>query len=471
MQIVLACGAFLLGLWLGHVGWSTSIPFIVVAVGVVLLSHRSQFLALTLVLASLALGILRSNVVDQANTPIQQKIGQKVTVNGTITDDPTLSDKNYVEFSVTNPQLPRHLKARTHYMKLARGYSVKVTGKLSGNWRTGLAEFGFADVEIISREVGWLEDLRQRFIAGVRTSLPEPIASFALGLLLGTRALLPKALQEQLTAVGLAHLVAVSGYNLTIIMESMKGLLAKWSRRLGLYLALLVVLGFVLLTGFSASIVRAAVVAVLGLWAAYYGRSFKPMALIALAAVITTAWQPSYLWNDVGWQLSFAAFFGILVVAPMIERRYFSNPHWILSMAIQSLAAQIMTAPIIMFVFGRFSLVAPISNLLILPFVPLAMLLSMVAGLAGILVPALSGWIGWPAGMLLSLMLTVVAKLAGHSWTELPIGLTSEQTIALYSLILLLVVSLGRYNVVSKRASDVGTLQMGNHQTQESSQG
>ncbi|MGQ7346814.1 ComEC/Rec2 family competence protein, partial [Streptococcus suis] len=159
------------------------------------------------------------------------------------------------------------------------------------------------------------EGFRQSFFAGMRTALPEPLASFALGLLVGVRALIPKDLQAQLALVGLSHLVAVSGYNLTILIVASQKALSRFGRGITLAASLWLIGLFLAVAGTSPSIVRASLVAVLALFASAYGRRFNPITLILLAAAATAFVNPVYL-TDLGWLLSFLAFFGILVLAP-----------------------------------------------------------------------------------------------------------------------------------------------------------
>jgi len=121
--------------------------------------------------------------------------------------------------------------------------------------------------------------------------------------------------------VGLTHIIAVSGYNLTIILHAGKRLLGKRSKRISTFLSLALIAVFLLLAGASASIVRAAIVSVLSIAAGYYGRTFKPLNLIVLAAAITAWANPVYVWSDVSWYLSFLAFYGVMVVSPLIQKR------------------------------------------------------------------------------------------------------------------------------------------------------
>jgi competence protein ComEC len=169
-----------------------------------------------------------------------------------------------------------------------------------------------------------------------------------------------------------------------------------------------------LLAGSSASIVRAAIVSVLSIAASYYGRSFKPLNLIALAAMITAWANPVYLWSDLSWYLSFLAFFGVMIVSPLIQARWPRRWHQSLigGVALESVCAELMSLPFILHIFGQLSLIGLPANVLVVTLVPLAMLLSLFAGLAGMLAGAIAGWIALPARLLLDYMLSTAHLLA-----------------------------------------------------------
>src|SRR5665213_3079382 len=109
----------------------------------------------------------------------------------------------------------------------------------------------------------------------MQSALPEPLAPFAMGLLVGQRATLPDDIKQDLLMVGLTHIIAVSGYNLTIILHASRRLLAKRSKRLSTFLSFGLIAIFLLLAGTSASIVRAAIVSMLSIVTSYYGRTMK----------------------------------------------------------------------------------------------------------------------------------------------------------------------------------------------------
>jgi competence protein ComEC len=317
-----------------------------------------------------------------------------------------------------------------------RGDKVQVTGKLFLARGSRQGRVRFAKLRVVQRSSSVIEKLRLRFGAGMLSSLPEPHASFGLGLLVGQRSTLPKITADQLAAVGLTHIIAVSGYNLTIIIRAVRRLLGKRSKYQTVLWAFALMGSFLLFTGFSASIVRAALVSTLALLAWYYGRAVKPMVLLTLTAALTAGWYPLYLWSDIGWYLSFLAFFGVLVVAPALLKRLYrrKQPSVLAQLLVETMTAQIMTLPLIMYIFGEVSLIALPANMLVAPIVPLAMLFALVAGVAGMIAAPIVGWLAWPARLVLTYMLDIVANLSRVPHALSKQSLAAWQMIALYSL-------------------------------------
>jgi competence protein ComEC len=296
-----------------------------------------------------------------------------------------------------------------------QGDEVTATGKLYPGYGAYQGRMSFAEIAVTARHPTAVSVVRQRFTAGMQTALPEPLAPFAMGLLVGQRATLPENAKQDLLMVGLTHIIAVSGYNLTIILHASRRLLGGQSKRLATFLSLALIAVFLLLTGASASIVRAAIVSVLSIAASYYGRAFKPLNLILLAAAITAWANPVYVWSDLSWYLSFLAFFGVMVLSPLIQARWPAGWHQTLigGVALESICASVMTEPFILYVFGQISLISLPANMLVVTLIPLAMLLGLAAGLAGMLASSIAGWFAWPAAWLLNYMLDVAHVLAG----------------------------------------------------------
>lgn len=441
LTIILVCATFVLGLLVRHVltnSWALCASAAVLIICVSVLMTRQLVFGLLLG-TFLLLGFGRGVIYESKTTGIQHLYGQKVVITGTVSDDPAINDKGFLLFNLDATTINGHkdsgvVSVRTFNQKLKRGYHVSVASKFDATLGNKIGQLVYGTVTIQSSQLSFLEQWRQRYFAGMRNALPEPSASFALGLLLGTRGLIPKTVQDMLTTVGLTHLIAVSGYNLTILINATRRPMRAVSKFLAIALPVWLIFVFMLLTGFSASIVRAAIVSGLSLLAGYYGRNYKPMVLIMLSAVITLAYNPAYLWSDVGWQLSFLAFYGILIIGPLLERR-FRAEKMIPKLIIESMSAYIITLPLIMGLFGNVSIIAPLANLIILPLVPLVMFLAFVSGMFGIATP-LAPIIGLPLKILLVLMLGTMNFLANVPMASVTIPPTNL-ALALYIPILI----------------------------------
>lgn len=316
-----------------------------------------------------------------------------------------------------------------------RGDEVQVSGKLFPRRGNVLAGISYAKLQVVSRGTAPIDALRRRFAAGMQSALPEPLASFGMGLLIGQRSTLPEDVSHILVAVGLTHIIAVSGYNLTIIIEAARRLFGKRSKYQMLVVCLTLIGLFLLLTGNSPSIVRASIISVLSIFSWYYGRTMKPLVLLLTAAAATIIANPLYLWGNVSWYLSFLAFFGVVVIAPAAVNRVYRDrqPGLVAKMLIESLCAEIMTLPYALYIFGQLSLVSLPANVIVAAFVPLAMLLCTIAGLADMLVPFIAGWFAWPARLVLRYMLDAADLLSRtpHALVE-RIGFSLSQLLGWY---------------------------------------
>jgi competence protein ComEC len=416
--------AFLIGVGVAHTGHLIDASWAAISVlGVlVTLKHRRLWLLAWMVALGLSLGWWRGSVYMHNLAQFRQHYYQRVTIVGVASDDATYNDNKQLAFDTRNVRIARTGQQLTGKISISgfgttgvfAGDSFTASGRLYPSRGSYQGRISFAQLTITGHSTSLVNDLRRKFVAGMETALPEPLASFGMGLLIGQKANLPDDTYNALLMVGLVHIIAVSGYNLTIILQATEGLFKKHSKRLSTLLALTLIGVFLLFAGNSASIVRAAVISVLAIIAAYYGRKFKPLVLLFFAAALTAWANPYYVWTDVSWYLSFLAFCGVMIVAPLVLARLPKRLQnsLVITVAIESLCAEIMTLPYVLHIFGQMSFVALLANVLVVALVPLAMLLSLVAGLSGMLVPALSGWFALPAKLLLTYMLDIANMLS-----------------------------------------------------------
>lgn len=434
---------FLAGLGLARVGYELGWSWLFLASVLLIITFRKQNLTsiLAAVLFGVVAGIMRGDAfMDQTNY-YEAHYGQEVVVEAQVVTPAVYADNGQLEFDVSDVRilepeeiaLPGRLQVQGYRLgSVYRGDTVHISGKIFPGGGSRQGKISYSDIDIIQRSGSVVEKTRREFVAGIQTALPEPSASFGLGLLVGQRNTLPDDVTRQLSVVGLTHIIAVSGYNLTIIVRGVRRLLGKWSKYQSTVISLALVGAFLLVTGFSASIVRAAIVSLLSIWAWYYGRTIKPLLLISLAAAITAGWNPIYIWSDIGWYLSFLAFFGVLIIAPLLKQKLFGDKpqKFIDQVMLESVSAQLMAAPLIMFIFSEVSLIALISNMIVVPLVPFAMVFSVIAGLAGMFVPTISGILAWPGTALMTFMLDIV-----NLFSRIPNALV-ERALPLSSMVL-----------------------------------
>lgn len=426
--IAVAMGAFLVGLGLARQFYlnGDAAGVIVSLVGLfwlVTLRRRGILNLLSMIILTLLLGVWRGSVYTHQLTIYQDLAKQTVVITGIADNDAVYADKSQLSFDITNIKMKDPLEQSIVGKMGIKGYgetmvyrgdTVQAEGKLYPTRGSKQAIVSFADISTIQVSTNKINSLRRGFSTGITSALPEPLASFGLGLLIGQRTTLPKNFTNQLSAVGLTHIVAVSGYNLTIILLAVNKLLGKRSKYQATLITICLIGLFLLMTGYSASIVRAAVVSSLSLAAWYYGRIFKPTVILFLSAVVTAGWYPIYIWSDLGWWLSFLAFAGILIAVPVVRQRFLKNkePKVLTLILLETTAAQIFTLPLIMYIFGKVSIIALLANALIVPLVPIAMLSCFAAGLGGMLIPQLAGWVAWPAKLVLGYMVDLVQVFA-----------------------------------------------------------
>jgi len=422
---MVGCGAFLLGLVAARKGFDVSglVAILAVLIAVWFLKFRTLATVFLIIFAGLLLGVWRGGSYLHALQPYHDLALQKVSFTATANVDAVYGKQSQLTFVVrdvrfTSPykqKVPGTVKVSGFGETMVyRGDRLQVSGKLYPTRGANQASVGFAELHKVGSTTSTIDTVRRKFTAGMQSALPEPLASFGLGLLVGQRNTLPDALTQALLMVGLTHIIAVSGYNLTILLEASRRLLGNRSKVLSTVIAIGLIAGFLLIAGTSASIVRAAVISILGLSAWYYGRSIRPVLLILLAAAGTAYANPVYLWAAIGWYLSFLAFFGILVIAPIVTKKIYKEkePGLVPQVLIESFCAEVMTIPLVLYIFGQMSLVSLLANMLVVALIPIAMLLSLVAGLAGMLIGNVSGWFAWPAQVLLTYMLDIVNLLS-----------------------------------------------------------
>ena len=286
--------------------------------------------------------------------------------------------------------------------------------------------------------------IKNKFNDNVNQLIPFPESGLMSGLILGGSAGLPKDLQNNFSRTGTTHIVAVSGYNVTIVAEYLMILgifLGLW-RPKAFWFAVFGILVFVLMTGLTASAVRAGVMGTLLLWAMKNGRLANSQNAIVFAAAVMLLFNPLLLRYDIGFQLSFLATLGIIYLYPQFEAKLNKNSKlfWLWEILFLSLSAQIFVLPIIMYNFQNLSLISLVANVLILPIVPATMLLGFLMAAFNFIFTPLATVFAWLSFVLLKYETMVINFLGSLRYAALEIKNFSWWGVAVWYLILVAIV-------------------------------
>ncbi len=235
------------------------------------------------------------------------------------------------------------------------------------------------------------------FAQAIRTSiehsLPEPHAGFLTGLLTGGTGQLSPEFRAAVTATGTMHLLALSGWNVGIISRGIDRLFRSFAigRRARLVLSGSAVILFVFMVGASASVVRAAIMGTIVVLADFLGRPHTAGRALLLTIAVMLLFEPALIAN-LSFLLSVSATLGLIYLSPLVAPAlsFFPKRFAIRDNAVSSVVATLATAPLILLTFGRFSLVSLPANLLLLPFIPLAMGIGFVGALSQLVLEPLS---------------------------------------------------------------------------------
>jgi competence protein ComEC len=250
--------------------------------------------------------------------------------------------------------------------------------------------------------------------------IPLPASGLGEGLLLGVKRALGEDLEHAFRTVGIIHIVVLSGYNIMVIVEWLGRVLAFFFRpRLRMIIGIAAVATFVLLVGASATAVRAGIMAGLVLVARGTGRTYKVLRALMLAGVCMLLINPFLLVHDPGFQLSFLATLGLILLLDTVERWLVWVPRFgdVRGVVASTVATQIFVLPLLLYQMGLFSVVSIPVNALVLPMVPIAMMLTFLTGIFGLLAPVF----GFVFGVVDYVALTYIIKIA-EAFAALPIA-------------------------------------------------
>lgn len=426
-------------------------------VATITLAKKQWGITFACMIIGASFGVWYVNQSFQANE-YQLWLGESINVEGIIVTDPVMNDKNQQVTLLPNG-FHQYFRASlyTEIPNAKKGDRVWIRGQLE------LPE-NFSDFDyigylqrwnvyavlkkprvIVIKRAPWswrtpLLDLRE-FVIKQAKVFPNNEGSLIVGMLIGQRQHIPEDVSKAFKTTGLTHIVAVSGFNMSVIATACGALVWYIGRRNTNILTIVIVFGFVVITGASAAVVRAAIMSVIMVMAQLLGRQYASMYSLLVVASIMILVNPRILIWDVGFQLSVAATYGVLI-AFRVKRP--DAPNTFLNDLLRpTMGAIALTSPIIAYHFETFSVIAPVANMLVLPFVSWIMLFGALS-----LLPVIGNVFVIPAQYLTSAVLFIAQKMAKVPYANIEVHLSIWIFIAYYIAVYIYI-----YSVLQKRAN------------------
>ncbi|MDR0887192.1 MAG: ComEC/Rec2 family competence protein [Candidatus Nomurabacteria bacterium] len=421
------------------------------------LGFSRKIFFVTIIFAGFLLGTFRTNFSLQDQKILTQFVGQTLTISGTVYEDidekssgiavrlNNLEIKNPEKTESQKIQADLYITISNKQLTIKRGDILTINGKLSDGFGSFAASVKFAQViQIVEPVPGDVaRQLRDNFGEKIKAHIKSPEADLSLGYLLGQKSALPMNLMDALLVVGLTHMIVASGYNLTILVRLARKIFSKISRFSVLLFGIILIIAFSAVTGFGASIMRAAIVSILSLLFWYRNRKSHPINLLIFVAALTLLLNPTYLIN-LGWLLSFASFAGIMLLSPLLTKYFYGEkpPKTIPALLIETMSAFLFTLPIILSFSGHFSIASLPANLIIGPTIPIAMLLTFLTGIFAIFIPPLATITGFLAEKLLSFHIWLIHQFEQFSFLHFQLTFNLPAVIIFYAILILIMIYL-----------------------------
>jgi competence protein ComEC len=417
---------------------------------------RDTLLLLAIVCIAFGSGVIRMDAAVLAEDPqLSAHLDTKVVLDGVVVQEPDVRESG-VRISVAarslivgSSTMPVHggvLVQAPPHADIAYGDVVHATGtlELPEAFDTGaghifnypeylakdgiLYELSFAQIDATGENEGnpakasaiWVKHV---LLGGLQQALPEPEAGLAAGITLGDKRSVGSDLSAVFVRASLVHIVVLSGYNITVVINAAAKALAWFPRSMRFGASGLVVAFFILMTGGAATAVRAGLMAFLAVYARLTGRIFIALRALAAAAFAMVLWNPLTLAFDPSFQLSSLATLGLVLLTPLFSQRlgWITERFGLREIVSSTLATQITVLPLLLYQSGNLSLVALPANLFALAAVPPAMGLASIAATAGLLGGPIALLAGLPAYVLLAYIIKVAEFFAALPFAALTV--------------------------------------------------
>lgn len=396
-----------------------------------------------------SVGIFRFHAVDVPPPKVfEEKVGEKKVFVGILIDEADSREENQkLNLKLSEQGEETEVLVTVGLgSEFVYGDKIKVEGKLAKpeNFETDTGKtfdyinylrkdgiyyvMSYPKIEVLSsghgnflREI--LFKIKNAFLESIGRSVAPPESTLMGGLILGERSSFDSDLRQEFIDTGTIHIVALSGYNVTIVAEWFMKLLKSFPERIGISAGIIAVFLFVIMSGANSTAIRAGIMATLALIARATGRNYDVGRALILTGVVMIIFNPFTLAFDVSFQLSFIATVAVIFLTPRVEKHFtwVTKRFGLQDIVSVTFSAYIFVLPFILYKMGNLSLVALPANVLVLPFLPLTMLFGFVTGLVGILWYTLSVPFGILSTLLLKYELGVVHLFSSFSFASFAI--------------------------------------------------
>jgi len=413
---------------------------------------RNIIFLLIIFMISFSFGIFRYEISDSISfdTNLENYIGKKVIISGVISDEPSRKEKQAVltvdfrNIDISSSSISvcgKGIVSTDLYPEFMYGDIIKITGKLEkpenyiklnenyssttdtgqvGNQFAGGASFDyvsylgkdgiqykidFAKTELISSGNGnliknFLFKIKNSFMSNLNITISAPEAPLLSGILLGSKSSMDKNISDIFRKAGLSHIVALSGYNITVVADAIMKMFSFLPNAFGFVGGIVGIILFVIMAGASSTAVRAGVMALIVILAQITKRNYQAGRALIVAGLIMVIVNPKILVFDISFQLSFLATIAIIYVSPILKTKFIfiTEKAGLRDVISSTVSAQILVLPLILYKMGLLSLVALPANILVLAFIPSIMLFGFITGMLGFVWLPLSipfAWISW----------------------------------------------------------------------------
>lgn len=258
-------------------------------------------------------------------------------------------------------------------------------------------------------------NVKQKFIQTLNELFIAPASGLLAGIIIGDTSSLDNDLLDVFRAVGLIHIVVLSGYNITLVANFFIRMFAPLGYYRRLVTAMIALLFFIAVVGISQTALRAGIMALCAFAARYYIRPYIVSRGIFLALLIMVWISPYALLFDLSLQLSFLATFGIVYIFPLISKKFPSLAgNSFGEILLQTIAVNIITLPIIIYQMGYFSLISFPINIAVLGFIPWITILGFLAVFIGMITISLGKLIAFPIQVIVDVIIKITSWIAEH---------------------------------------------------------